>query len=67
MYISCPYTVLLYWYTGATSGAETAYTSGAPEFTTSFSGVRVDLSFVFCVEFSGADPGFQVRGGGGRT
>ena len=28
-----------------------------------FSGVRVDLSFVFCVEFSGADPGFQVKGG----
>ena len=28
-----------------------------------FSGVRVDLSFVFCVEISGADPGFQVKGG----
>ena len=35
--------------TGATSGAGTAYTSRAPEFTTVFSGVRVSRSLVLCV------------------
>ena len=35
--------------TGATSGAGTAYHSGAPEFTSVFSGVRVGRSLVFCV------------------
>ena len=37
--------------TGATSGAVTAYPSGAPEFTPSFSGVRVTRSFVLYVCF----------------
>jgi hypothetical protein len=36
---------------GATSGAGTAYPSGAPEFTTVFSGVRVIRSLVLCVCF----------------
>ena len=35
--------------TGATSGAENAYTSAPPEFTLGFSGVRVAQSLVFCV------------------
>jgi hypothetical protein len=35
--------------TGATSGAGTAYHSGAHEFTPVFSGVRVTRSFVLCV------------------
>jgi hypothetical protein len=37
--------------TGATSGAGTAYTSGAPEFSPVFSGVRVTRSLVLCVCF----------------
>jgi hypothetical protein len=38
--------------TGATSGAGTAYPSGAPEFISVFSGVvRVNRSFVLCVCF----------------
>jgi hypothetical protein len=37
--------------TGATSGAEIAYPSGAPEFTPGFSGVHVTLSLVLCVYF----------------
>jgi hypothetical protein len=37
--------------TGATCGAETAYTFGAFEFTPVFSGVRVARSLVFCVMF----------------
>ena len=37
--------------TGATSGAGTAYPSGAPEFTPSFSGVRVTRSLVLYVFF----------------
>jgi hypothetical protein len=37
--------------TGATSGAGTAYPSGAPEFTPVFSGVRVTRSLVSCVCF----------------
>jgi hypothetical protein len=36
---------------GATSGAGTAYPSGAHEFTPCFSGVRVTRSFVLCVCF----------------
>jgi hypothetical protein len=36
---------------GATSGAGTAYPSGAPEFTPVFSGVRVTRSLVLCVYF----------------
>jgi len=36
---------------GATSGAGTAYPSGAPEFTPVFSGVRVTRSLVLCVCF----------------
>jgi hypothetical protein len=35
----------------ATCGAGTAYPSGSPEFTTSFSGVRVDRSSGLCVCF----------------
>ena len=35
--------------TGATSGAGTAYPSGAPEFTPVFSGILVTRSLVFCV------------------
>jgi hypothetical protein len=37
--------------TGATSGAGTAYPSGAPEFTTGFSGVRATRSLDLCVCF----------------
>jgi hypothetical protein len=37
--------------TGATSGAGTAYPSGAPEFTPIFSGVRVTRSLILCVWF----------------
>jgi hypothetical protein len=37
--------------TGATCGAGTAYPSGAPEFTTCFSGVRVARSLAFSVVF----------------
>jgi len=37
--------------TGATSGARTAYPSGAPEFTPVFSGVCVTRSLVLCVIF----------------
>ena len=37
--------------TAATCGAGTAYSSGAPELTPSFSGVRVARSLVFCVVF----------------
>jgi hypothetical protein len=37
--------------TGATSGAGTAYPSGASEFTPCFSGVRVAQSLVLCVCF----------------
>ena len=37
--------------TGATSGARTAYPSGAPEFTSVFSGVCVTRSLVLCVIF----------------
>ena len=37
--------------TGVTSGAGTAYPSGAPEFTTGFSGVRVTWSLVLYVYF----------------
>ena len=37
--------------TCATTGAGTAYPSGAPEFTTDFSGVRVTRSLVLCVCF----------------
>ena len=37
--------------TGTISGAGTAYHSGAPEFTTGFSGVRVTQSLVLCVHF----------------
>ena len=37
--------------TSATSGAETAYPSGAPEFTPGFSGVRFPQSLVFPVVF----------------
>jgi hypothetical protein len=36
---------------GATSGAGTAYPSGAPEFTPGFSGVRVTRSLVLYVCF----------------
>jgi len=36
---------------GATSGAGTAYLSGAPEFTPVFSGIHVSQSLVFCVLF----------------
>jgi hypothetical protein len=36
---------------GATSGAGTAYHSGAPEFTPGFNGVRVTRSVVLCVCF----------------
>ena len=36
---------------GATCGAGTAYSSGAPELTLGFSGVRVARSVVFCVMF----------------
>ena len=36
---------------GATSGAGTAYPSGAPEFNPSFSGVRVTRSLVLSVCF----------------
>ena len=36
---------------GATSGARTAYPSGAPEFTPVFSGVCVTRSLVLCVIF----------------
>jgi len=35
--------------TGATGGAETTYSSGAPDFTPVFNGVRVDQSLVACV------------------
>jgi hypothetical protein len=37
--------------TGVTSGAGTAYPSGAPEFTPVFSGIRVARSLVLCVVF----------------
>ena len=37
--------------TGATSGAETAYPSGIPDFLQCFSGVRVARSLVVCVCF----------------
>jgi len=37
--------------TGATCGSGTAYPSEAPEFTPSFSGLRVARSLVFCVVF----------------
>jgi hypothetical protein len=37
--------------TGATSGAGTAYPSGAPKFTPSFSAVHVTPSLVLCVCF----------------
>ena len=37
--------------TGATCGAETAYHSGAPEFTPGFSWVHVARSLVFCVVY----------------
>jgi hypothetical protein len=37
--------------TGATSGAGTAYPSGAQEFTPVFSGIRVTRSLVLCVCF----------------
>ena len=37
--------------TGVTCGAGTVYPSGAPEFTTSFSGVRDARFLVFCVMF----------------
>jgi len=37
--------------TGATSGAGNDYSSGAHEFITGFSGVRVARSLVFCVVF----------------
>jgi hypothetical protein len=37
--------------TGVTSGAETDYPSGAPEFPPVFSGVRVTRSLVLCVLF----------------
>jgi len=37
--------------TGAISGAGTAYLSGAPEFTSGFSGVPVTRSLVLCVYF----------------
>jgi hypothetical protein len=37
--------------TGATSGAGTAYPSGAPEFTLGFSGFRVTRSLTLCVCF----------------
>ena len=37
--------------TGATSGAETAYPTGEPEFIPGFSGVRVTRSLVFGVRF----------------
>jgi len=36
--------------TGVTSGAGIAYPSGAPEFTSMFSGVRVTRSLVLCVK-----------------
>jgi hypothetical protein len=36
---------------GATSGAGTAYPSGAPDFTPVFSGVRVTRSLLVCVCF----------------
>ena len=37
--------------TSATSGAETAYPSGAHEFSPDFSGVRITRSWVLCVFF----------------
>jgi hypothetical protein len=37
--------------TGATSGAGTAYQSGAPELIPGFSGIRVTRSLVLCVRF----------------
>ena len=37
--------------TGATSGAEIAHSSGAPEYTIGFSGVRGTRSLVLCVYF----------------
>ena len=37
--------------TGATSGAGTAYPSGAHEFTSGFSGVRVTRALALCVCF----------------
>jgi hypothetical protein len=37
--------------TGATSAAGSAYPSGAPEFTTVLSGVRVTRSLILCVVF----------------
>ena len=36
---------------GVTSGEGTAYPSGAPEFTPSFSGIRFTRSYVLCVCF----------------
>ena len=36
---------------GTISGAETAYPSGAPDYTPGFCGVRVDRSLVFSVVF----------------
>ena len=43
--------VLYFINTGATSGAGTAYLSGAPEFTPCFSGVGVTRSLELCVCF----------------
>jgi hypothetical protein len=40
--------------TGVTSGTGTVYTSGAPEFTPGFSGVRVALFLVFCIVVYGS-------------
>ena len=37
--------------TGADRGTGTAYPSGAPEFTSDFSGIRVAHSLIFCVVF----------------
>jgi hypothetical protein len=45
------YLLTLFNTTGATSGAETANPSEAPEFTPVFSGVRVTRSLVLCVCF----------------
>ena len=43
--------IVLFNTSGATSGAGTAYPSGAPEFTPDFFGVHVALSLVLCVCF----------------
>ena len=47
----CSYFLLLVELLAITCGEGTAYSSGAPEFTPVFSGVRVTLSIVSCVYF----------------